>query len=57
MARAGGRAVSILRAEARFFTTGDPLRFQEQLRRLIGRDGPIERLRWDPPERSLTPEG
>ncbi|MCS6962797.1 MAG: glutamate racemase [Thermoflexus sp.] len=30
-----------------FFTTGDPQRFQEQLRQLIGRDGPVERLRWD----------
>ena len=32
----------------RFLTTGDPAHFQEQLRRLIGRDGPVERLRWDP---------
>jgi glutamate racemase len=55
-AQAGGPSPSS-EPTARFFTTGDPLRFQEQLRRLIGRDGPIERLRWDPPERSLTPEG
>lgn len=33
-------------APHRFFTTGDPLRFQEQLRRLIGQDGPVERLVW-----------
>ncbi len=32
----------------RFFTTGDPSRFHEQLRRLIGHDGPVERLEWDP---------
>lgn len=31
----------------RFFTTGDPDRFREQLRRLVGQDGPIERLCWD----------
>ncbi|MCS7251559.1 MAG: glutamate racemase [Anaerolineae bacterium] len=30
-----------------FFTTGDPQRFREQLRRLIGQDGPVEQLDWD----------
>ncbi|WP_376791315.1 glutamate racemase [Thermoflexus sp.] len=38
----------------RFFTTDDPARFQEQLQRLIGRDGPVERLYWDPHEMWLT---
>lgn len=32
----------------RFLTTGNPARFQAQLRRLIGWDGPVERLYWDP---------
>jgi glutamate racemase len=41
---------------ARFFTTGDPLRFQEQLRRLIGWEGRVEHLHWDIPERSLSLE-
>ncbi len=35
-------------ASHRFLTTGDPARFREQIRRLIGMDGPVERLRWDP---------
>lgn len=30
----------------RFFTTGDAARFQDQLRRLIGWEGPVEALRW-----------
>jgi glutamate racemase len=41
---------------ARFFTTGDPLRFQEQLRQLIGWEGRVEHLHWDIPERSLSLE-
>ncbi len=41
----------------RFFTTGDPLRFQEQLRRLIGQDGPVERLVWDPQGVPRMPSG
>jgi len=41
---------------ARFFTTGDPLRFQEQLHRLIGWEGRVEHLHWDFPKRSLSLE-
>ena len=53
--RAGEQSLS-LGPMARFFTTGDPHRFQEQLRQLIGRDGPVEGLCWDAAERSLTLE-
>lgn len=55
-ARAHGEELD--RAEGaihRFFTTGDPARFQEQLQRLIGQNGPVKRLYWDPHEMWLTP--
>ncbi|MFN3928684.1 MAG: glutamate racemase [Thermoflexus sp.] len=42
-------------ATHRFFTTGDPARFREQLQRLIGQDGPVERLHWDPHEMWVFP--